>query len=233
MLLNTLFLAISSSIDSLGIGVTYGIKNTKISYVGKIVLFFISFSFSILSIWFGNSIKDIFSPFFANTIGISILIFMGFFICFQSLKKENKTSDNYFKNKNNLLNKTSFNTNNNEINNEKIYSFFIDFLGITIKIIKNPIYSDLDSSNSIDSKEALFLGLALSLDSFCIGVGGSIIGISSILFPLFIASFQLIFLSFGNFLGRKLHKLSSLPSNIWSTISGLLLITLGIAKFVF
>ena len=38
---------------------------------------------------------------------------------------------------------------NNEIKSnseEKIYSFFIKFLGITIKIIKNPISSDFDNS---------------------------------------------------------------------------------------
>lgn len=233
MLINTLFLAISSSIDSLGIGVTYGIKNTKISYIGKVVLFFISFTISILSIWFGNSLKNIFSDSFTNLLGSSILVFMGFFICFQALKKE-KNSSKYFENNDNFLtNNNSYDKKNNCDSNEKIYSFFIKFLGITIKIIKNPIYSDLDSSNLIDPKEALFLGLALSLDSFCIGVGGSIIGISSILFPLFIASFQFIFISIGNFLGRKLNKLSFLPSNVWSIISGLLLITLGIAKIVF
>ena len=41
-MLNSFILAISSSIDSLGIGITYGIKNTKISLLGKIVLFTIS-----------------------------------------------------------------------------------------------------------------------------------------------------------------------------------------------
>ena len=51
---------------------------------------------------------------------------------------------------------------------QKVYSFFIEFLGITIKIIKNPISSDLNNSNVIEPKEALFLSLALSLDSFCI-----------------------------------------------------------------
>ena len=44
MLLNAFILAISSSIDSLGIGITYGIKNTKISYLGKLILFSISLS---------------------------------------------------------------------------------------------------------------------------------------------------------------------------------------------
>lgn len=178
MLINTLFLAISSSIDSLGIGVTYGIKNTKISYIGKTILLLVSFAISLLSINFGNLIKNILTDILANTIGSLIFILIGILVCFQ-------------------------------------------------------VSPDFDNSNSIDPKEALFLGLALSLDSFCIGIGGSFIGINSILFPIFIASFQFIFLHLGNFLGRKLNKLSFLPSNTWSTISGLLLITLGIAKFVF
>ena len=229
MLINALFLAISSSIDSLGIGITYGVKNTKISYMGKVVLFFTSFTISVLSIWLGNSLKNIFSDSFTNLIGSSILIFMGIFICFQALKKENDSSKHF---DNNLLNNHLHNKKNDCNNNEKIYSFFINFLGITIKIIKNPVSSDFDDSKSIDSKEALFLGCALSLDSFCIGVGGSIIGMSSILFPLFIASFQLVFLSIGNFLGKKLNKLSHLPDNMWSIISGFLLIAIGIAKFL-
>lgn len=122
MLINSLVLALSSSIDSLGIGITYGIKNTKISYRGKIVLFLLSFSISILAVWFGDMIKNIFSAFVAKLIGNMILIAMGIFVCFQAIHK-------------------------NEINtsivkkDEKIYSFFIDFLGITIKIIKNPTSS--------------------------------------------------------------------------------------------
>ena len=57
-------------------------------------------------------------------------------------------------------------------------------LRITIKIIKNPISSDLDKSNTIDSKEALFLGLALSLDSYCIGIGFSMINSFSFFIPI-------------------------------------------------
>lgn len=211
MLINSLFLALSSSIDSLGIGITYGIKNTKISYMGKVVLFVISFSISILSVWFGDMIKNIFSDFTTKLIGGIILISMGFFVCFQAIHK-NKPSNK---------------------KDEKIYSFFIDFLGITIKIIKNPTSSDLDASNSIDSKEALFLGVALSLDCFCIGTCGSMIGISSLLFPLFISVFQLVFLSCGNFLGKKLHQLSNLPDNIWSIFSGVLLVLIGVFRFSF
>ena len=214
MLINSLILALSSSIDSLGIGITYGIKNTKIAYMGKVGLFAISFSISILAVWFGDVMKNIFSDFTTKLMGNIILIAMGGFICFQAIHKKE------IKNKTNKK-------------DEKIYHFFIDFLGITIKIIKNPSSSDLDSSNSIDSKEALFLGVALSLDCFCIGMGGSMIGVSPLLFPLFISIFQLVFLNMGHILGKKLYQLSDLPDNTWSVISGILLVFIGLLRFVF
>ena len=220
MLLNCLFLAISSSIDSLGIGITYGIKNTKITMGAKSILFFISFIISIISIYFGNLLKYIFPDFLIHYLGSFLLMLMGLFMCFQSLKiskQEYKVKD----------------VQNLKISDaEKIYSFFIKCLGITIKIIKNPTSSDFDKSNVIDSKEALFLGLALSLDSFCIGIGFSMINTFSIIFPLLTSCFQLFFLSLGNYCGKKLYSFSKLPDNIWSTISGILLIMIGFCKII-
>ena len=220
MLLNCLFLAISSSIDSLGISITYGIKNTKITIGAKSILFFISFIISIISIYFGNLLKFIFPDFLIHYLGAFLLILMGLFMCFQSLKKSKR--DDIVKNSKNL----------EMSDTEKIYSFFIKCLGITIKIIKNPSSSDLDKSNIIDSKEALFLGLALSLDSFCIGIGFSMLNTFSIIFPLLTSCFQLFFLSLGNYCGKKLYSFSKLPDNIWSTISGILLIMIGFCKII-
>lgn len=215
MLLNSIILAISSSIDSFGIGITYGIKNTKISYISNIILFAISFMISVISIWFGDMIKSIFSDLLIKFIGTTILILMGIFICFQATSQSKSDKNTSIKVK---------------VKEEKVYSFFLEFLGITIKIIKNPVHSDFNNSNIIEPKEALFLSLALSLDSFCIGTCGSIIGINPIIFPIFISSFQLLFLQFGNLIGRKLHSFTKLPKNIWSIISGFLLILIGLIR---
>lgn len=220
MLLNCIILAISSSIDSLGIGITYGIKNTKISVGAKSILFFISFIISIISIYFGNLLKYIFPDFLIHYLGSFLLILMGLFMCFQSVKVSKQ--ENEIKDDKHLK----------IADTEKIYSFFIKCLGITIKIIKNPNSSDLDKSNVIDSKEALFLGLALSLDSFCIGIGFSMLNTFSIIFPLLTSCFQLFFLSLGNYCGKKLYSFSKLPDNIWSTISGILLIIIGFCKAI-
>ena len=218
MLLNCLFLAISSSIDSLGIGITYGIKNTKITLFAKFILFLVAFTISTISIYFGNILKYFLPDFIIDYLGSFILIFMGFFMCFQALRNNKKDC--------------KINSDTNLTDTEKIYSFFIKCLGITIKIIKNPTSSDLDKSNTIDSKEALFLGLALSLDSFCIGIGFSMINTFSIFFPLLIIFFQFFFLNIGNYCGKKLYSLNKLPDNIWSTISGILLIIIGFCKII-
>lgn len=190
MLINSIILAISSSIDSLGIGITYGIRNTKISFVGKLILLLISIVITYISLFFGDFLKLFLPDFIEGFIGSGFFILIGSYICFQALKSSNKNSN----------------------------------------IFNDPISSDLDHSNVIDSKESLFLAIALSLDSFCIGICGSIVNINLIFFPFLISGFQLLFLSLGNFIGRYIYKFSNLPENIWSIFSGLLLIVFGVFK---
>lgn len=191
-MLNSLLLAISSSIDSLGIGITYGIKNTKISKLGKIILFVISLLTTYISILFGNIIQYIFPNTLTNFLGCFVLVCMGIYICFQALKKE-KDSQNIF---------------------------------------NSPISSDLDHSQVIESKEALFLAIALSLDSFCIGICGSMTDINLNLFPFLVSILQLFFLSMGSYLGIHIRNFCKLPQNIWSIVSGFLLIFIGLFKFI-
>lgn len=192
-MLNSILLAISSSVDSLGIGITYGIKNTKISLIGKIILFIISITITYLSIFLGNFIQTIFPNFLTKLIGNITLIVMGIYICFESLKKKSNSSN----------------------------------------VFNNPISSDLDNSKIIDSKESIFLAIALSLDSLCIGICGSIININLVMFPFLVSIFQLFFLSIGTFVGIHINKFYKLPQNIWSVISGTLLIIIGFLKFFY
>ena len=54
MLITIILLALSVSIDSLGIGITYGIRKTSISSSGKFILFFVSLLLGVVSVAFGH-----------------------------------------------------------------------------------------------------------------------------------------------------------------------------------
>lgn len=198
MLLNCFLLAICVSIDSLSIGVTYGLKNTKISFGAKCILFCISIIVTTFSVFLGSSICKAFPSYVSCAIGSILLCLMGVWIIVQAITK-NKDGHS----------------------------------GVTVQIIRDPSYSDFNNSNQIEAKEALYLGIALSLDSIGIGISSSIMGLNTFLFPILVASFQLFFLSLGGYLGKKIKDISNIPENIWGIVSGILLIFVGISKIVF
>ena len=140
MFFNTLVLALSSSIDSLGIGITYGLRHIKLLKKSKIILFLVSIFITFLAGIIGNILKNTLSANICEFIGSAFLLCMGIFIIIQT--------------------------------NDKEVSF------------------DFDNSNDISPKEAIWLGLALSLDSLCIGIGGSTIGINIYLFSILVSILQ-------------------------------------------
>lgn len=233
MFITYLVLALSVSIDSFGIGITYGIRNTKIFRTAKVILFAISILVTSLSINLGACLSNVFSESFTKWIGSCFLILMGLWIIYQALNTNDCVSGSAtykslygFPTKKDEGEETLNNT-----SSPTIYKFMIRFLGITIQIIRNPISSDLDHSKGIDWKESIYLGICLSIDSLCIGICSSMIGYSSFLFPVLVASFQLVFLSVGRILGNKIFAISNIPENIWSTLSGVLLICIGVSRF--
>lgn len=140
-MLNSILLALSVSIDSLGMGMAYGIKNAKIKFLSKCILFIMSILFTSCSFIIGNLINSVLSELLTKVISSGILIIIG------------------------------------------------------IIILADPIPFDFDNSKGIDTKEALLLGIALSLDSVCVGIGSSIGGYSNLYFPLLASSFQILFIS--------------------------------------
>ena len=102
---------------------------------------------------------------------------------------------------------------------------------IIIQTNEKELSFDLDHSNDINYKEAILLGLALSLDSLCIGIGASTIGIHLYSFSFFTAILQYVFLSLGNFFGIHLVHFKFVSQSVWTKISGVLLILIGLIKF--
>ena len=110
-----------------------------------------------------------------------------------------------------------------------ISSTILIILGIVIFI--NPIPFDLDNSKAIDIKEAFLLGICLSLDSICVGISSSIGGLCNMYFPVFVATFQFVFMSIGILIGKKIIKKFCISDKIWNVISGGIIVIFGILKF--
>lgn len=165
-MLSSIILALSVSLDSFGIGITYGVKNAKIHFVSKLILALMSICFTSASFFIGNFLNNIFYlENLAEIISASIFIIIGIFV------------------------------------------------------IIDPIPFDFNHSNGIDVKEAFVLGLALSLDSLFIGISSSIGGFYNFYFPFLVASFQLMFLSFGSFLGKKIVSNFKVPDKALNLVS--------------
>lgn len=184
MILKCILLALSASIDALSIGVTYGIKKTKMSKASNIIIFLTLLCLTGISVLVGHYISILFSPTFSVWLGSLLLIILGIY--------------NIYKARNNIS---------------------TDF--------------DADNSNYIDAKEALVLGLAVSIDASCVSLGSGMIGLGSFILPIFMAIFHTFFVNCGNLVTRNLLKRIKIPENVLVIFSGVILILVGLLKIVF
>ena len=202
--LSVLIIEISLSIDALGIGISYGVREIKIPLISKVIISLQSFLIMTISLFLGNIIFDIIPTYLGKYIGVIILFGMGIFMIIQPyLPKKEKVY--------------------------KIKTFSLKYAGLTIKIIKSPPVCDFNLSKTIEPFEALYLGIALSIDSLGVVFGSSAVGIT-ILLPLLAVVFQIILLSIGILWGKKVKKASNISENIWVALSGTILIFMGLIK---
>lgn len=93
-----------------------------------------------------------------------------------------------------------------------------------------PSRCDKNASSVLEPGETLLLGFILSIDSFAIGMSAAASGMAVEYLPLFAALFQTAFLSAGAYAGAKLTRLSLARENLWSLLSGGILICIALLQ---
>lgn len=88
MLLNYILLALSVSIDSISIGVTYGIKKIKISKISNFILWIISFFIAFMSMFLGHIISLFLPNNCTSLLGSIFLIMLGVYNLFKCSKNK-------------------------------------------------------------------------------------------------------------------------------------------------
>ncbi len=205
-MLESILLVTSLCIDSALASFAYGTNKIKIPIVSAFILTLISTLFLLFSISIGDFIKTLFPTSLTKIICFSILFILGFLRLFEGILKQ-------------YLNKKADSTNCIELS-------FLSFK-LVLNVYADAKVADLDHSNSLSPKEALYLGIALSLDSLIVGLGAAIASIQFVQITLLSITFNLLSILIGSFIG---HRCANSVELELSWLSGLMLIILAILK---
>jgi putative sporulation protein YtaF len=219
-LLYILFLAIAISLDGFFVGVTYGIRRIKVSFLPLCVISLVSSTVITISLLLGSTLQTLISPWLSRVVGASILIVVGMLVLKETYKSMMVQKDVY-------SGYSIVYSEHSEITPKEILTWKIKPFGIVIQILKEPTRADFDFSGSISCFEAVFLGLALALDAFGAGFGAGMTGFSPLLIPACVGLTKFVFVSSGNYLGGRF---SNLLNSRTAYLPGAILIGLGILK---
>ena len=199
--------AVSSSIDNLGVGISYGIRKIRIGIGANLLIGFICFLMSIVGISFGVWLSKILPGMFPMIIGSFFLIIIGIRIILLAVPRKK------------VLAVSDENSNPS----------------LSIKgILKNPEIADVDNSGEIGWGEAMILGVALSANALTNGLGAGLLGFSPFTISLTAAIGSIISVWVGVKLGHKLSdvRIGSFTLGQFGTIiSGILILIIAMGVF--
>ncbi|WP_250675967.1 sporulation membrane protein YtaF [Paraclostridium ghonii] len=207
-MIESLILVSSLCIDTFVASVAYGTDRIKIPFYSNIVINLVCSSFLGISLTLGGLLKDFLSPSTASILSFVLLLSLGFFRLFESFFKTYVQS---FSNAGAPLTFKAF-----------------DFKFV-LEIYANETKADYDKSKTLTLKEAIYLAVALSLDSLAVGFGSSLVSINylQVLILSFIVGTCCLFI--GVHIGKKF--IEKVDLNL-SWLSGLMLIILAFIRFL-
>ncbi|QKG85033.1 sporulation membrane protein YtaF [Kroppenstedtia pulmonis] len=196
--------AVSSSIDNLGVGVSYGMRNIRIGLLSNLWVSIICFLFSITGISFGQWVAAILPGLLPVLLASFLLFVIGIRIILLATPR----------------NKPSFDR------REK------DKTRISVEgILKKPESADLDQSGEIGLGEASILGIALSANALTNGISAGLLGLSAFAISLTAAIGSFLTVWLGVAMGRKVAtlRIGSFSLGQFSTlISGAIIVLIAI-----
>ena len=204
--------AFSSSIDNLGVGISYGVRKVKISFDKNLLISVICFLMSMGGITFGVWLSKILPGILPIIIGAFLLFVIGIRIILLAnpLKKEVQKEDS------NLQPETQKDSNHFR------------------NILRNPEEADLDKSGDIGWGESVLLGVALSANALTNGIGAGLLNFSPLAISLTAAIGSLVSVWAGVKLGSKVAdvRIGSFTVGQFGTIiSGVIILILAFTAF--
>jgi len=222
--ISLLVLGLAVSLDGFGVGITYGLRKIRIPLWSMFVIALCSATMIFIAVLVGQMFSQFLSEQFAAYIGAIILIGVGAFALYNirnQKEQEPVTAQGIVQAEE--LQETQ------EPKAKTVLELELKKIGLVIQILRTPSSADVDRSGDISIKEALVLGLALSMDGFGAGIGASLVGFHPLQTALTIAIMTLLFLYSGMRVGMRFADAGILRNMVY--VPGVMLILIGISKF--
>ncbi|QOS98812.1 sporulation membrane protein YtaF [Brevibacterium sp. JNUCC-42] len=213
-LVSLLLICLAVSLDGFGVGMSYGLRKMNMPFPSFLVISLCSFAVIFVSMTLGHWLQYWVTPELCSKIGATVLILIGGLTLWKMLISKRNQSDTLPAEENGKY---------------RDFRWTIRMYGLMIHILRDPERADTDRSGHIVGKEAIMLGLALSLDAFGSGVSLTLLGFAPLFTSLCVALTSIILLWGGMTVGRRFssvgwfQRLSFLPA--------ILLIGIGFFKW--
>ena len=209
-ILAILLLAISSNLDNVGVGTSYGARRINIPFNANLLIAFVTTTGTFLSMVAGNEIRNFVDQNIANALGALMIGGTGVWIFIREISRHDKRQSN---------------------GAQQLQMDFSDqsLIRRVLTILDHPILADTDFSRHIDMKEAFFLALALTLNNLSNGVGAGLLGLDVTLMVVFTATLSILTIWFG--IGSGQYSSVHLFGRYSGHVSGLILVGLGIYEY--
>ncbi|WP_066062940.1 sporulation membrane protein YtaF [Neobacillus soli] len=201
--------AVSSSIDNLGVGLSYGIRKIRMGLGANLLIGLICFLMSITGISFGLWLSKILPGMFPVIIGAFFLFIIGIRVILLGAPRKKGT--------------LAVSTDNTPHQSPSIK-----------EVLRNPEEADVDNSGEIGWGEAAILGVALSANALTNGLGAGLLGLSPLAISLTAAIGSIISVWAGVKLGDKLSAVrigSYTLGDFGTIISGIIILVIAILAF--
>ncbi|SKC70338.1 sporulation membrane protein YtaF [Maledivibacter halophilus] len=204
-LISLILIATAVSIDGFWGGFAFGLRKIRIKFFSLIIISSMSVICTMITMLIGYNLKDIIPLEIAKYIGAGLLILLGLLTLRESYKKERALSNN----SRNLINFK---------------------LGDLVKVLYNPLLSDVDKQNDIKPMEGTILGLAVAMDAAIAGFTVSLMGINPYTTPFLFGLSHFVLIGIGNVIAR--HSGVNQIGQRFSLLPGLILMILGVLRLV-
>ncbi|KEQ25642.1 sporulation membrane protein YtaF [Paenibacillus tyrfis] len=196
--------AVSSSLDNLGAGLSYGIRRIRVGVLSNLIIAMICFMFSETGILFGQWLSEVLPGILPVLISAFIMTVIGLRIVLLAIPRKQSTSP--------------------EVKEDQSD-------GSSLKdILQHPEKADKDKSGSIGIGESVVLGIALSANAVTNGLSAGLMGLSPLAISLTAAQGSFITIWIGVVIGRKVAgvRIGSFSLGQFGTlISGVILLLIA------